>query len=153
MFYYDSQQTSGLCEAVHLCTEIPVTLLVSLTNLSKMQKLCEELPKSLRNRIEIKPLYLMSHYLNTERVKTLMAVGNDVSAMPLYMQVVIKTLRDMAIQSQGSELFNYPLFRAKLQESAFTDKQSAPLQMRLTLLESFMNDPPKLAPRKRWWTR
>lgn len=61
------------------------------------------------------------------------------SGMPLYLQVVIRILRDLRIeqQSTGSE-FNYGLFKKLIDEEAFKEVQLGPLQQRLETLESFM---------------
>lgn len=47
----------------------------------------------------------------------------------------------MAIESQGAPGFEYAVFKNRLLEEGFTDKQNGPLRLRLNLLESFMDIP------------
>lgn len=49
----------------------------------------------------------------------------------------------MAVESQGAPGLDYDAFRKRLDAEAFTGQQIAPLKLRLELLESFMDRPPK----------
>ncbi|KAF2421129.1 hypothetical protein EJ08DRAFT_597742 [Tothia fuscella] len=137
VFNYDSQ-SSARCEAAYLCSAgIKVTVLVSPSNEGKMRKLYDELPGAKEN-LTVRPLYLMPADLNTERMKRLMAFGSNDSQPPLYMQVIIKTLKAMALKHQGNDVFDYDEFRDLVAAENFTREQSGPLELRLDLLESFM---------------
>lgn len=67
----------------------------------------------------------------------LMVVGSG--AMPLYLHVVQRVLRDLRIeQQQTRSAFNYRLFRSRMENEDLRPDQRAPLQQRLETLESFM---------------
>ncbi|KAF2175369.1 hypothetical protein K469DRAFT_724153 [Zopfia rhizophila CBS 207.26] len=81
------------------------------------------------SNIKIRELRLLSIYLDTERVKMLMAVGRE-GEMPLYMQLLIKILHDMACKTGGIGAFNYRAFkkgskRRKLLESFLSLRASS----------------------------
>jgi hypothetical protein len=59
------------------------------------------------------------------------------------MQVLTNILRDMAITKGGNGTFDYPTFTEKLAEAGFTDMQSGPLDLRLDLLESYVDVKPR----------
>jgi hypothetical protein len=85
VFNYDSQAAAA-CEAAYLCSAgIKVTVLVSPSNFTKMERLYKALPSS--HNLQVKPLFLKPSHLNTERMKRLMACGDKDTSPPLYMQV------------------------------------------------------------------
>lgn len=90
VFHYDRCQGSGVCEAAYLCTNIPTTVLVSPSNYGRLKAAYEAMAESQGGTITVKQLYILPKYLDTERMKTLMAVGKD-DDMPLYMQVSFPT--------------------------------------------------------------
>lgn len=59
-------------------------------------------------------------------------------------QVILRILREMAMESQGAPGLNYDDFRRRVDAEAFTGQQIAPLKLRLELLESFMDRPSKV---------
>jgi hypothetical protein len=87
VFYYDTSQSNGACEAAYLCSRVTGTkVLVSGCNLKKMEEKYDEISKRHGGDIELKTLKLNAAQLDAERIKTLMAVGPD-GEMPLYMHV------------------------------------------------------------------
>jgi hypothetical protein len=86
VFHYDSSQSSGVCEAASLCSDISTTVLVPPSNYENMKKMYMELPSAKDDKIKVKQLHLLPKHLNTDRLKTLMAVGKE-GEMPLYMHV------------------------------------------------------------------
>ena len=50
-------------------------------------------------------------------------------------------LRDLAVRNQGAPGLNYAAFKNRLEAEGFSEKQNAPLKLRLDLLESFMDKP------------
>lgn len=54
-------------------------------------------------------------------------------------QVIFRILREMAVERQGASGFDYDTFRKRVDKEAFTGQQTAPLKLRLQLLESFMD--------------
>lgn len=86
VFYYDRAQGSGICEAAYLCTDIPTTVLVSPSNYGRLKKAYEDMAKKKCASITVKQLHILPKYLDTGRMKTLMAVGKE-DEIPLYMQV------------------------------------------------------------------
>ncbi|KAK2752705.1 hypothetical protein FQN54_008083 [Arachnomyces sp. PD_36] len=145
MFHYDqftSSSTTQVCESAYLCSSgIPVRVLVSPSNYDVMEKLYTNLPGLPADapKPEVHKLYFSEKQLNITMMKTLMAVGGGEGPVPLYLEVVSKILRDMARESQGAPGINYALFKRRLQEQPFTGAQNGPLNMRLALLESFLD--------------
>jgi hypothetical protein len=87
VFHYDRTQGSGVCEAAYLCSSIPTTVLVSPSNYQRLKQQYEEMASQFPNaNIEVQALRLLPTHLDTERMKTLMAVSKD-GEMPLYMHV------------------------------------------------------------------
>ena len=86
VLHYDRCQGSGVCEAAYLCTHISTTVLVSPSNYGRLKKTYEDMAKTQNANIIVKQLYVLPKYLDTERMKTLMAVGKE-DEVPLYMQV------------------------------------------------------------------
>ncbi|KGO61974.1 hypothetical protein PEX2_014700 [Penicillium expansum] len=125
-----------LCEAAYLhSSDIPVRVLVSPTNYLAMKKAYQALSGG-SNMLKVQPLYLPQKDLNIGMMKTLMGIGNR-TEQPLYIEVVMKILRDMAIANQGKSGFNYAAFKLLLQREQFLKGQLMPLNMRLEVLESF----------------
>jgi hypothetical protein len=86
VFNYDSQ-AGDVCEAAYLCSAgIKVTVLCSPSNQQRMEELYNRLPGARKN-LKVEPLYLKPKHLNTERMKRLMAFGDNEANPPLYMQV------------------------------------------------------------------
>ncbi|KAL5436043.1 hypothetical protein PMIN05_006888 [Paraphaeosphaeria minitans] len=137
VFHYDRCQGSGVCEAAYLCTSVPTTVLVSPSNYGRLKAAYEAMAKQQGGTITVKQLHILPKYLDTERMKTLMAVVSD-DDMPLYMQTIIMILREMAIQSHGLGTFDYTVFKSKLTDTQWARGQNGPMQLRLDLLESFM---------------
>jgi hypothetical protein len=54
------------------------------------------------------------------------------------------TVRDKSIATGNMIDFNYIAFKRTLDEQGFTDKQNGPLNMRLALLDSFINTTSRL---------
>ncbi|KAJ5418048.1 uncharacterized protein N7487_001598 [Penicillium crustosum] len=128
--------STQLCEAAYLhSSDIPVRVLVSPTNYLAMKKAYERLTGGSK-RLKVQPLYLPQKDLNISMMKTLMGIGSK-AEQPLYIEVVMKILRDMAIANQGKSDFNYSTFKFLLQREQFVKGQLMPLTMRLEVLESF----------------
>jgi hypothetical protein len=78
---------SSHCEAAHLCSQgIRVHVLVPPSNFETLKKKYASIPKA-ENHITVQELYLQDKYFNTERIKRLMAFGDDGEHPPLYLQV------------------------------------------------------------------
>jgi hypothetical protein len=91
--------------------------------------------------VTIEPLSIREQDLTTKRMMDLMAVKKS-EAMPLYMHVVNRVLRDLRLrQQQTGESFDYRAFKAMLAREDLTDSQRVPLSQRLETLESFMAPP------------
>jgi hypothetical protein len=85
VFHYDKCQGGGVCEAAYFCTSIPTTVLVSPSNYGRLKIAYEAMAKKQGANITVKQLFVLPKYLDTERMKTLMAVGKE-DEVPLYMQ-------------------------------------------------------------------
>ncbi|CAG8011059.1 unnamed protein product [Penicillium salamii] len=152
--------STQLCEAAYLYSSgIPVRVLVSPTNFVAMKTAYGKLAGG-SEMLTVEPLYLPQKDLNISMMKTLMGI-NGKAGQPLYVEVVMKILRDMAIANQGRAGFNYAEFKNKLAKENFIKGQLGPLNMRLNVLESFFEpgsvpsaaahaNPPKKGSRNIW---
>ncbi|KAF1943971.1 hypothetical protein EJ02DRAFT_113862 [Clathrospora elynae] len=107
-----------------------VHVLVSPSNYVKISRLYLRISNVLVTKFKLKP-----HKLDIEVMLTLMNVS-DSDDTPLYMAAVTQLLRQMATEG-GS--FNYFDFRSRLRKCSFNPSQVNMLQMRLGLLESFLD--------------
>ncbi|CAO2647186.1 Nn.00g081080.m01.CDS01 [Neocucurbitaria sp. VM-36] len=130
----------SISEAAFLATphpEIPghphvkkVNVLVSPSNYFKISRLYLRIPN-----VTVSKFKLKSWNLDIDIMLTLMNVSESEDT-PLYMAAVTQLLRQMA--SEGVS-FNYMDFRARLKKSHFNPVQVNMLQLRLGLLESFLD--------------
>ncbi|KAK6338575.1 hypothetical protein TWF730_002638 [Orbilia blumenaviensis] len=104
-----------------------VTVLVSRSNLSNMQRVYGKIPG-----VKVYPLLLKASQLTAKTMLHLMSVQEDNTS--LYLQVVTRILRDMA--AEGG--FNYEKFKSQLSTEPLNASQWALLDLRLELLESFL---------------
>ncbi|PSN58637.1 hypothetical protein BS50DRAFT_65017 [Corynespora cassiicola Philippines] len=107
-----------------------ITVLVSPSNLGRMENLYHRLPN-----VSVVPFKLKPANLDVDAMLTLMAVSGPGDG-PLYMAQVTDVLRQIA--AQGGP-FNYTTFKRRLNGCKFNAKQSTMLQLRLGLLESFLD--------------
>ncbi|KAK6611215.1 hypothetical protein H4I96_02813 [Botrytis cinerea] len=141
VMHYDaftSSNTSQLCEAVYLCSSgIPVTIMVSPSNIWSMKRLYGEL--SLHNNgglpPRVVPLYLNEDQLDSFRILKLMAFDPNSDNVPLYMGAVMSIIREIAMSGVK---FTYTLFRQRLADVRWTAGQETPLNMRLQMLDTFL---------------
>ena len=86
VFHYDRLSSSEVSEAAYLCNKVKTIVLVSASNYKRRKTQYEAMAQAHGGKIEVKKFMLETSYLNTEHIKTLMAVGKD-TEMPLYMRV------------------------------------------------------------------
>ncbi|KAI3337164.1 hypothetical protein HD806DRAFT_528741 [Xylariaceae sp. AK1471] len=135
---YSNYESTQVCEAAYLCSSgIPVTVLVSPSNIWTMKRLYSDLPglQPGCTQPRVVPLYIQEDQLNVSRILKLMAVNPTAKECPLYMQVVMKVAREMAMEGPG---FTYTKFRQRLANIVWAPGQSVPLNMRLDLMDSFI---------------
>jgi len=138
LFHYDAHSTGAVCEAAYLVTQMPVRVLVSPSNFYKLKALYESLP-GLQGKIKVVPLLLKESQLNTQRMLRLMAFSDKGGAVPLYMEVIIQILLQMAMESAGRPGLNFAEFKARLETEEFAKMQQGPMKLRLSLLEGFLD--------------
>ncbi|RYP15833.1 hypothetical protein DL767_010277 [Monosporascus sp. MG133] len=139
---YSNHNTTQVCEAAYLCSScIPVTVLVSPSNIWAMKRLYSNLPGLAPggSQPKVVPLYLDEHQLDVSRILKLMAVDPAADRTPLYMEVVMNIVREMAME--GSP-FTYTKFRKRLADTPWVRGQETPLNLRLQLLDSFITPSP-----------
>lgn len=74
----------------------------------------------------------------------LMAVGQDLGPVPLYVHTVQRVLREMRLlQQKAGSQFDYKDFKKRILSSGLLPSQIGPLKQRLDSIESFM--PPEQA--------
>ncbi|KAF2136015.1 uncharacterized protein K452DRAFT_329901 [Aplosporella prunicola CBS 121167] len=139
VFHYDQWSSGAVCEAAHLCSRgIKVNVLVSPSNFWKLNDAYKKLDDP-DNHLTVRPLLLQPGHLNVERMLSLMAFNEKDGKVPLYMEVINRILRDMAIASGGAPGFDYTAFKTRLDAERFTGDQKGPMSLRLQLLESFLD--------------
>ena len=107
-----------------------VNVLVSPSNFVRISKLYLRIPNVTVSCFKLKPWNL-----DIDIMLTLMNV-NESGEAPLYMAQVTQILREMA--ASGSS-FNYDAFKLAIKQQNFNPAQNNMLQMRLNLLESFLD--------------
>lgn len=136
VFHYDVNSTPTPAEAAHLCSRgIKVNVFVSRSNERAMTKAYNALGDKYGN-LTVQPLMFRASDLSIERMNKLMAVATKEGPPPLYMEVVQRILRELAIES---DVFDYQHFRKLLSDEQLTKDQTSPMSLRLGLLESFMD--------------
>lgn len=144
VFSYGEWSSGGagfnISEATFLGAENPeypghcvrqVNVLISPSN-PAIKKLYQRLPN-----VKIIPFRLKAQTLDIGALRTLMAV-DEKSSVPLYMARVEAILRGIASESEDGSL-NYAEFKSKLAQENFDPTQTNMLEMRLNLLESFLD--------------
>ncbi|KAH7396264.1 hypothetical protein BKA66DRAFT_596907, partial [Pyrenochaeta sp. MPI-SDFR-AT-0127] len=138
--FSNSGKSFGISEAAHLASsskEFPtervkrITVLRSPSN-PAINNFYQHIPG-----VKIIPFKLKAKSLDIGTLLTLMAV-NEKSETPLYMARVESILRAIATESEDG-VFDYSLFKQKLDLETFNPAQTNMLQMRLGLLESFLD--------------
>jgi hypothetical protein len=107
-----------------------IHVLVSPSNFINISKLYLRVPNVSVSAFKLKP-----QNLDIEIMLTLMNVCES-DAQPLYMAAVTQILREMATEGGA---FNYLDFKARLSACPFNQAQKNMLQLRLDLLESFLD--------------
>ncbi|KAK8096339.1 uncharacterized protein PG998_014207 [Apiospora kogelbergensis] len=134
--------TTQLCESAYLCSSgVPVNVLVCPSSIWAMKRLYSNLPglEPGSPRPKILPLYLTENQLNISRIMKLMAVDPTSGDPPLYMEVVMNIIRQMAMEGPK---FSYTEFRRRLAEVGWIKGQNVALNMRLQLLDTFLAPSP-----------
>ncbi|KAH8431507.1 uncharacterized protein LDX57_009170 [Aspergillus melleus] len=142
VFHYDafiSDTMGSPCEAAYLSSNpnVKVRILCSPTNIQSVKFAYSRL-----KNVEVEPLQIDESDLNTQRMLDLMAASQGDGPMPLYMHTVLRILRELRIEQQGTGMgFNYEKFKSRLLDSNLTIAQTEPLKQRLDTLESFLSKP------------
>ncbi|KAF1848037.1 uncharacterized protein K460DRAFT_279645 [Cucurbitaria berberidis CBS 394.84] len=108
-----------------------ITVLTSPSN-PAINRIYARLPN-----VEVIPFKLKAKALDIGPLMALMAV-NEKSEVPLYMARVESILRAIATETKEG-VFDYDLFKKRLAMENFDPKQTNMLEMRLGLLESFLD--------------
>lgn len=154
VFHYDkftSAHATQVCEAVYLSSrDIKVQVLVSPSNFQDMKRLYHNLPGHSKNapKPEVIPLLFSEKQLNVANMKTLMAIDSSDANPPLYMSILNTILKDMAIESGTTAGIDYMKMKEKMQDAGLTPGQMGPLQLRYTLIESFLRETSPVSMRK-----
>lgn len=134
LHFGETGSTKKPCEAAFVGTVLddtvaapPVYVLCSPSNYAQTKQLYEEHVKC----HNVFPLYFTEEDIDAQSLLSLMAIDEN-GHMPLYMQVVMTILSDL-----GSA-YTYSTFKAKLNTHNFDAHQKGSLQLRLTLLETFL---------------
>ncbi|KAG8687703.1 hypothetical protein FRC08_011845 [Ceratobasidium sp. 394] len=133
-----SATTRTPCEAAHiaLCSDStitppPVRVYVSPASLNTMKTVYAPLGSG----VVVEPLYFAEEELDAQAFLSIMAVNGGSDSAPLYMQIVLNILRQLG------ENYTYAEFIRQLdiQRKNFNHAQSAGLEQRMALLNSFLD--------------
>ncbi|CAK1354204.1 unnamed protein product [Cercospora beticola] len=139
VFHYDVASSSSIAEVAHLCSlGIQVNVLVSQSNEHALRKAYERIGSG-DNKPTVRPLLLRSSDLSVDRMNKLMALAEKEGPPPLYMEIIQRILRRMAIENTTAKSFDYKRFHALLDQENLSREQRAPMNLRFSLLESFMH--------------
>ena len=147
VFHYDVDSAGSVAEAAYLCSQgIPIDVVVSKSNYARLEKAYKNLKGS--ENITVRPMELRSQDLSVERMNKLMAFAESEGRVPLYMEVIQRILREMAVKNQNAP-FSYCDFLKDLRDEHDLSKdQRSPMNLRLNLLESFMVENPRAETRR-----
>lgn len=152
VFHYDIDSSGTVAETASLCSRgIKVTVLVSNSNFEAAQRNYRAATNNTEN-LTVEKFLLPPSELSIERMHKLMAFSERSDAVPLYMEVIQRILRQMAISGQGRG-FNYGEFLQLLDQAGLSTDQQRPMRLRLDLLHSFMRWPPSKMDLKRKTTK
>lgn len=144
IFHHDrfsSMATTQLCEAAYLCSSgIPVRVLVSPSNFSPMERLYSNLPglSKTAKKPYVARMYFKEQHLNSSNILALMSVDDSSGSKPLYLESLCRILREMATDHPERPGIDYQKFKHKLLGTNFSKDQQSPLNLRLQLLEAFL---------------
>ncbi|KAK5110037.1 hypothetical protein LTR85_001789 [Meristemomyces frigidus] len=148
VFHHGIESSGTIAETAFLCSRgIKVNVLVSNSNFEVAQRTYRLAIGGAEN-LTVERFLLPSSELSIERMLRLMAFSEKSDSIPLYMEVIQRILRQMAIAGQGRE-FNYSEFLELLELAGLSADQQRPMKLRLDLLHSFMRWPPSKADLKR----
>ncbi|KAK4892451.1 hypothetical protein LTR27_009107 [Elasticomyces elasticus] len=135
VFHYDRNGVSAVAEAASLCSAgVKVRVLVSRSHYSKLLPSYRAVPGATAENMEVLPLLFQDHHLEADRILKLMALSTSDNALPLYMDVLLRILRETALN--GKQLTLVGLER-QLDQENFAPSQRSMLGMRMGLLKSF----------------
>ncbi|KAI1759373.1 hypothetical protein GGR53DRAFT_523906 [Hypoxylon sp. FL1150] len=135
---YASYSSAQICEQAYICSSgIPVTVLVSPSNIWGMKEFYENLPgmKPGAPKPKVLPLYLDEDRLDIQTILKLMAVDPTAKDPPLYMEIVMNIARELAMEGGG---FSYSEFRRRILNVAWVRGQDTALNLRLQLLDAII---------------
>jgi hypothetical protein len=138
VFHNNTASSHNICEAAHLVSlGVKVNVLVSRSNYHALSSIYKAaVSPEAAKLLDIQPLVLQSHHLTAERMHRLMAFQEGDTAVPLYMEVIMRILREMAITGLP---FSYSTFKRNLDAEGLLPGQKVMMEMRLNLLESFLD--------------
>lgn len=146
---YTSSQAFRPCEAAYLATSSTRALSSSELHLPKVKilvppsnyrKLAADYNREVPNAT-VHPLKFDSRSLTINSMLTLMGV--DRTGTPtLYMSQVSQELREMAVESEGTEEFDYQAFKIRMEhlKKRLENTQKTMLNQRLQMLDAFVVD-------------
>ncbi|KAG9655319.1 hypothetical protein KCU95_g1437, partial [Aureobasidium melanogenum] len=138
VFHNNTASAHNICEAAQLVSlGVKVNVLVSRSNYHVLSAIYRNAVGSKYEKLlNVQPLVLQSHHITSERMHRLMAFAEGETAVPLYMEVIMRILREMAITGLP---FSYATFKDNLDKEGLQPGQKVMMAMRLNLLESFLD--------------
>lgn len=136
LFHYDRNGGAAPAEAARLCelSDVKVRVLVSQSSYQRLMPVYTGMKGAGHGKITVEPLLFQDHQLEVDRVLKLMAFSDADVAVPLYMQVLMRLLRERATMGLKVDLAE---LEKGLGEQGFAASQNVMLGMRLELLKSF----------------
>ncbi|KAG9850206.1 hypothetical protein KCU77_g853, partial [Aureobasidium melanogenum] len=138
VFHNNTASAHNICEAAQLVSMgVKVNVLVSRSNYHVLGAIYKNAVGSKYEKLlNVQPLVLQSLHITAERMHRSMAFAEGETTVPLYMEVIMRILREMAITRIP---FSYATFKANLEKKGLQPGQKVMMAMRLNLLESFLD--------------
>ncbi|KAK6438122.1 hypothetical protein LTR95_005682 [Oleoguttula sp. CCFEE 5521] len=135
LFHYDVDSGNTIAEVASLCSRgIKVKVLVSRTNYHRLKAAYEGNAGEHSANLSVLPLPFQDHQLTNERMQRMMSMSETEGKTPLYMDVIMRILRDMALDPAP---FSMAMFEALITLQTFDRVQENFLKQRMDLLKSF----------------
>jgi hypothetical protein len=135
LHFGESGNISKPCEAAYVGTSadpnVEVPLVKVLCSPSALQGMTRSYAEKFGSAVKVYPLYFLEKEIDVTSLLSLMAV-NENGSIPLYLHAVMQILSDL-----GSD-YTYAKFKRKIDQADFSPMQRQPLELRLSLLESFL---------------
>jgi len=138
VLHCDIDGAGSTAEAARLCFRgIKVRVLVSRSNYHALEPAYEKF-EGAENNLKVVPLLLQDHQVTVARMNKLMAFSETEGHVPLYMSVIQRILREMALAGNA---FTITELETKIHAETNDKGQTSMMNLRLELMKGFCSEP------------